>query len=202
MVIDNDSEERRGDFDPRRLEDRNLCDTNLATLIDHPSRHFPNSSLLTFWDDIDDGIREPSGTNHHQSQTDAWTAVCGTEIEPLLLFSPSQPTHFLYEEDTVDTPFSDKPYAQFTSEQTLDSCALSRVERSTCGQAKNKIWHLLRHGRLTSSRLGEIFNQLESTNSDKFVCEIMGYNEVGGDRTAKSLAMEWGRENEPRARKL
>ena len=66
----------------------------------------------------------------------------------------------------------------------------------TCGLAENKIWHLLRHGRLTSSRVGEIFNRLESTNSDKFVCEIMGYNEVGVWR-AVSLAMNWGRDNEP-----
>ena len=70
MVRDNNSEERRGDFEPCRLEESHLCDTKLATLTDHFSRHFPNSGLLTFWDDIDDGIREPSGTNHHLGQTD------------------------------------------------------------------------------------------------------------------------------------
>ena len=74
----------------------------------------------------------------------------------------------------------------------MESSALSRVERSICGQAENEIWHLLRHGRLTSSRFGEIFNPLESTNSDKFVCKIMGYNnnEVGGDGRAMSYAMK------------
>ena len=94
--------------------------------------------------------------------------------------------HFLSEEDTINTPFSEKPYAQFTSEQTLDSSGLSHVERSTHGQTENEIWHLLRHGRLTNSRFGKIFNRLKSTNSDKFICKTMGSNEVGGDRRAMS----------------
>ena len=63
---------------------------------------------------------------------------------------------------------------------------------------KNEIWNLLRNGRITSSRFGEILHRKASTSGDSLVAEITGYTE---DKVRAVPAVRWGRDNEEPARK-
>ena len=74
---------------------------------------------------------------------------------------------------------------------TLDNGELSQTEAATQDQTECGLWFALHNGRLTSSRFGEILNQRSSTDSRRFVRDIMGY---GNPMKNFPLQIHWGKE--------
>ena len=66
----------------------------------------------------------------------------------------------------------------YASEQHIHSALADYVEYKTRGQHSSELWHALHHGRLTSSRFGEIFHRRHTTPTDRLVSSIMGYSSV------------------------
>ena len=76
--------------------------------------------------------------------------LAGTVFEPLILYSKDALHKFLPESAVTNNTVTEEMCTTFVSDQTLSPDTVACVERSTCGQAKNEIWHLLRNGRITS----------------------------------------------------
>ena len=52
----------------------------------------------------------------------------------------------------------------YLCDMTVSSDEVAKIEEATRGQGENDLWIVLRNGRITSSRLGEILHRRESTN--------------------------------------
>ena len=155
-------------FDPRLPHHRSIFNNKKASLLAHFQGCFPESGLFTFWGDISD---TPN------SATNVVSNLVGTVLEPLILYSKDALHKFLPESAVTDNVVTEEMCTAFVSDQTLSPDTAACVERSTRGQAKNGIWHLLRNGRITSSRFGEILHRKASTSGDRLVAEITGYTE-------------------------
>ena len=63
---------------------------------------------------------------------------------------------------------------------------LQYAEETICGQATNKLWFDLHHGRITSSKFGQVLRRREFTSPKNLMSEILGCKTV-----PKSTAMKW-----------
>ena len=63
---------------------------------------------------------------------------------------------------------------------TISNDEATKIEEATRGQGENDLWIVLRIGRITSSRFGEILHRRESTKPRSLVRDFMGY---GGPMT-------------------
>ena len=72
---------------------------------------------------------------------------------------------------------------------TLSSDEAARIEEVTREQGKSDLWLVMRNGRITSSRFGEILHRRESTNARRLVRDLMGY---GGPMTVLPPQIRWG----------
>ena len=68
----------------------------------------------------------------------------------------------------------------YLRDMTISSDETAKIEEATRGQGENDLWVVLRNGRITSSRFGEILHRRESTNPRRLVQDFMGY---GGPMT-------------------
>ena len=64
------------------------------------------------------------------------------------------------------------------------------IQAATVGQTDNKLWHLMRKGRLTASNFGCVLSAKRVTPS--LISRVC----VGKDLD-KGLSIQWGRANEP-----
>ncbi len=179
-------------FDPRPSQQRNLDAVLLQNLQDELNESFPESAFLSFWADI------PAKPLKGVSEVSVEETLQGTVIEPLLLYVPSKSLLFASSPPVAGDELTDDECEVFVADQVIDQKTVDVVERSTRGQAGNDIWHLVRYGRLTSSRFGELLHRRETTSSTRLVTEIMGYKE---NTASRSRAVSWGRNNENNALK-
>ena len=173
-------------FDPRQVSQRSLSQDSLTRLMTDVRASFPDSAIFSFWDDL------PTGTMSSTTQG-IEDVLAGTALEPLVFYTSSHAERYM-EASCCDV--REATVQKFVEDQVLDVATVGVVERSTRGQAANEIWHLIRNGRLTSSRFGEILRRRDSTPSNRLVTDIVGYRD---NRSNLSRATAWGRSNERHA---
>ena len=65
---------------------------------------------------------------------------------------------------------------QFLLSMKLSCTGVAAIEAATREQTDSALWQVIRNGRLTSSRFGEILKRRQTTDSRRLVKDIMGYN--------------------------
>ena len=168
----------RSAFDPRRTEDRVLHKERLQQLVVHLEKTVPNTGLMQFW--------QPGHSGSQVHIETLWQHV---------IFSHQHASTVVQEKFFVPEVAQCYDYLR---DMTISSDEAAKIEEATRGQGENDLWIVLRNGRITSSRFGEILHRRESTNPRRLVRDFMGY---GGPMTILPPQIRWGKENEDKARK-
>ena len=160
-------------FDPRHPSDREMCKPTLHNLLQSVGQSMPGCAFMQLWD------QEAICRSPHKVPP----AEVSVEVQPepslddqlqLLIVSPDADA-LLNIKDQSETEIV--AYCQtYASEQHIHSALADWSTKR--GQNSSELWHALHHGRLTSSRFGEIFHRRHTTPTDRLVSSIMGYSSV------------------------
>jgi len=112
----------------------------------------PNTGLVQFW--------QPG---HSRSQVHVGT------LWHHVIFSHQHASTVLREKFEIVQCYD------YLRDMNITSDKAAKIEETTRGQGENNLWMILRNGRITSSRLGEILHRRESTNPKRLVRDLMGY---------------------------
>ncbi|XP_065186795.1 uncharacterized protein LOC135817518 [Sycon ciliatum] len=169
----------RAEFDPRAPSHRQVTSADALTLqeaLAAGKASAKNCGFFHFWE-VEDQSSGLAATSVSQPKA----------LSPLVLFHS----------DRLPGGTSEDALGRYTGPLSKYGVSQKEVEDFTKGQTDNSWWFDLRHGRLTSSRFGDIVRS-RAQEPVSLLAGIMGYTTI----SALPPAMRWGVENEPRARDM
>ena len=176
-------------YDPRQPGDRMLDSEKVYTFLENLKSICPDAGIMHFWDTSSDSV-------HIQDKSGG-----DVEAHSLIIYAPDlgiQPTYVLAQSDPSSPGFI-RQCKEYVSAQKIPPDVSYRIEKSTRGQVKNKLWQYLHNGRITSSRFHDIYVRKPNTSPDKLVISLLGYYQTLSEGNLPPQ-LQWGRTREAVAR--